>query len=1082
MSTATANDATYVVLDLDGTSHVETAADLGVRLDGSAPFTVEAWIKLDVTATASLLSQEGAFSFGVAGPCLVLSVSGLPSVTSNPRVQPLTSSDWHYVAVTHASGTFRFYIDGRFNALQAVSGTGRPTGAPFLIGKDLQAHLRSLRVHNTDLSLDAVRAVMFGGADPATVVADLDFSVTPPVDRGPGHLPLRPGPGVRMTRCTPALALTGTAFAEPLGEHRVNPGGAQVDPYTVQAWLCVESTAQPEQAVLVNGDLEGMTGMALYLEHDPAAGGFRVVSQRGSSLSPTSSLRSTSLVKPDKWTNIATTFDGVLLTVYVDGQPAGAAAFGPVPLDSAHGEVQIGAGFTVDQPFATMPLQGHVSRLEVWSRALTAAEVLTHLHTPPADDAPGLEANYDFTTERMRDDLSDHPVGLADGATVGEHTEPATAGGPAPTGRPALTASPEPLSRVELEALRASIDPAALLREHGADLRRAMEADTAAVPGAEDRQRVHDAWQEVLDQIGRDPTALPFFLTTHLVDGHHVVLCHRRGETHVALRMPVTEIDECTMWKVVLVFIVVAGVLDALFAVRAYLSPSAVRYISNTVLGLPKLRVLLAVGTAATAAEIFALAAELYAHGILRQLLNMVLELGFWALIRIAVRLGLTLLGVGAADVIASLVATTATFILHYSNKPASCTPLPKVELTGIKFDHDPTGTAADALTIRRDRDTPVPQVQWTKDLTKPEESPAAYAVTRVANRAINIQAGFAATGPADAATSVQVKADGGGLLGPIDPFTVTFENGTSKPAYVTIPLNHHALASGGVRRQDITWTWSYRVPEGSWQPMATTAHRVYVVLDTPSLPWRPEPNGGTQQPWTDVLDLACQWAGGATTPGDAAAAITTRVNGSLGLTYDTDSGTSVYTSDDGYGQVFSCTAFLNELGNRPGGQGKKVNCTDCASIVTAFANVLGCNLKAFVMGSGSRTGFGCNKIQAIGHQDWAYPFANHAFAYHEVAWDGKGCFDDPLYDACLKVDGGTAPWDWTTASVQHLPTLPLRMTFEAGELAPDLPIPAPFTASSYRERLAANNLGGIPQCRPLGPWMGTQNGCRRVQ
>jgi hypothetical protein len=1075
------NDASYDVLDLEALAYAQTAADIGIPLDGSAAFSIDAWVRLDgLCSSASIFSKDGVFDFGVAGDTLVLQIAGYPPVQSNPSQHPLVHTEWHYLTATYANGQVRLFVDGAFDTLQGISGTGTSNGNPFVVGYDLQAHVWSVRVYNTALTPDAVLANMFEAPAPGTIVADFDFSQTPPIDNGPRHLPIALQQRARMTRTTPALALSATAFAEPLSDQHVDPGGDQVDPYTVQAWVYVRDASSPQQAIFVNSELESDTGMALYLDYDVTASGFRVVSQRGSSLD-TDSLTSTATIATGAWHNVATTFDGTTLTVYVDGKAAGSGPFGPIPLVSDAGRLLIGAALSAGQPFGAMTLQGFVSRLEVWERALSATEIATYMGQMPAMGASGLAACYDFTSERALNMVDGHPVGLADGAALADQLEPATPGGRSPT-TAAPPERPRDLDDDTLRSLCESIDLGGLLDDLDGDFAAAAEHDAAAFADRDDQQVVREAWADAIARLRDDPVSARFLVTSHVVAGEHVVLCHRRGRTHVVLRVGVGDVDECTLWKIKLVFIVVAGAIDAFFGLSARLSDRAIQYIGD-VLRQPRVAVLLGAGNKMSARGVFGLAVALFSFGYFKQILLLVVELGLWALIRVLAKLALKLAGIGAVDVIASLVATAATFVLEYARKPASCSPMPTVELAGIKFDYDPTATAVDALSIRRSYTTEVPAVQWTKALTKPEESPAAYAIARVTGKTVTMQASFLVTG---GATSAKVKADGGGVLGAIDPFTVSFKGGASDPVYVTIPLTHQTLASGGVQRQDVEWTWSYQIADGAWMPLATTKHRIYVLLDTPRTPWQQPPVVGgaeRQLPWTDVLDFACAWAAGATSAGAASAAVTQKVNGALGLSYDTSAGASKYTQGLGADEVFLCTSFVARL--RGGaGQGSKVNCTDCASIVTAFANSLGCNVFASTMQPSGGGGFACNMIQAIGYSTWAFPFGTTSggFSYHEVAWTGAGSFTDVLYDACLKLDTGTNPWNWSTPTdPSHVATLPLAMPFTTLEISPVLPLAVPFSAVSYRERLATNAAAGIPACRPQGAWPGTQGGRRKV-
>lgn len=132
------------------------------------------------------------------------------------------------------------------------------------------------------------------------------------------------------------------------------------------------------------------------------------------------------------------------------------------------------------------------------------------------------------------------------------------------------------------------------------------------------------------------------------------------------------------------------------------------------------------------------------------------------------------------------------------------------------------------------------------------------------------------------------------------------------------------------------------------------------------------------------MLDYTCVWAAGKANITDAATAITQKVNSGIGLTYDTARGASKYTSTSGQ---FLASDFVRYLKGGPS-NGNVVNCTDCATIVSSFANLAGCDLTESTMFPPTFTGFLCNEIIAIGGSSWAYPFPpSNSFSYHEVAW-----------------------------------------------------------------------------------------------
>jgi len=1066
-------DGSYISMSLDATSWAETSSAAASLFTGQVQVSVDAWVRFNgLPATTTVIGQNGVFAFGSQGQSVYFQFAGLTIVLSDRIQSHLQDDHWHYICATFDGSTIRLYIDGQFNTGQSCMGEVTASTNPVLIGQGVQGLVKRVRIYNVVLNGEAVLDNMYNAPAAGTLVADFDFSVNKPIDRGPSSYPITLQNQAFMVKVSPAVSLGTNGFVRPLGDIDINPGGEQVDPYSVQAWIYISSTTSPMQAVFVNSDLMLDTGMALYVQYDPIASAFRLVSQRGSDSASGQILASTGTIRTGSWTNVATTFDGVNLSIYINGTLDRSMACTPIPLYNPFGDILIGAAIESGNPSGTTTLQGYIREVDVWSRALSAAEISGFMATPPDADAPGLEGAYVFTNSPARNQANGHPIGLSEGAVLSGQL------GPAPVSAGNLASDyarlPERgLDPETMEKIRAGLD----LREFYENTKDAFDtaeaADIAAFDDPADKERIRKAWADVRNKIVNDPASLPLWVTHHKINGEHLLVVHRPAGSYVAYRTAVGNIDDCTLWKITLVFVVIAGALDAITGVGARLTDKAIVFIGR-ILNVPRIQAIMALGMAISASSIFNIMSVLYQEGMLRQLIVLIIDVGFWTLIRVIANILLIAAGVGSARVIASLVATAATFIYTYANKPASCDPLPTVSLASISFDYDPVGTSVDALTIRRNYATDISVPEWVPGKKLPAEAPCAYAMNLIAGKTPTIQAVFNI--PAATSHSIRIQATGGGIMGAIDPVTVAFGSDTS--ATVTLSLSHQALAAGGVQRADVTWTWQYQVDGGTWTTMASTQHRVYVILDMPNTPWKQTPNRTNQQlPWTDVLDYTCTWAGGAKSVDEVLSKVTTKVNSGINLIYDTAHGASVYIGTSGGISSFLCGQFIDFL-NTGKGNGRTVNCTDCATIVTTFANILGSDVMASIMAYNIRTGEGflCNQILAIGTTTWALPFGTGYFSYHEVAWTGTGCMTDNVYDACLQYDTGSNPW----GTGSHTPGLPVNIVFSILQ-----PMPSPFPVSildaRYRERLSANTLDGIPKCIPRGSWPYTNSGRRPV-
>jgi hypothetical protein len=358
------------------------------------------------------------------------------------------------------------------------------------------------------------------------------------------------------------------------------------------------------------------------------------------------------------------------------------------------------------------------------------------------------------------------------------------------------------------------------------------------------------------------------------------------------------------------------------------------------------------------------------------------------------------------------------------------------VAIEAIKFNHDTGAVTTDGLNLRKNASQFINIPEWQRFVSvNPEDSRAAYAVVATKGKTITIEVSLSCTDPSTAFVEVRVEHH-------VKARPVNFING--KTGYVTFELESPPVKHGRVGIWDLEWRWEYRqAPHHSWHHFATTRHRIYVVLDLPTAPWKQGPYsaGNTQLPWTDVLDYACRWADGATSKDMAAALVTQNVYalGPSVVTYDCPGGGSSHYSMGN----FACTAFLDRLHGGTG-NGVYVNCSDCATIVSTFANALGCDLWQSRMGYG----FDLNDLLAIGSNVWQTACGWGSFSYHEVAWKALCTVNNDVYDACLRVDGDSNP-----LAPPHAPLLPQDLRFgNPGDML-------------YRDRLAT--VAGRPNCNP---------------
>jgi hypothetical protein len=409
------------------------------------------------------------------------------------------------------------------------------------------------------------------------------------------------------------------------------------------------------------------------------------------------------------------------------------------------------------------------------------------------------------------------------------------------------------------------------------------------------------------------------------------------------------------------------------------------------------------------------------------------------------------------------------------------------LRLEEIKFNHDSSSASVDAFNIRKNETEFIDVPEWRRGVsTKPEHSPAAYARGETRGNTLTIEANFSVdgTGPQDVCIraldanfhqepvtgsllspqevqllQTMVPDPAGNVLGEVKAKPVTFSGG--KTGFQSFDLQCVRIWDVGVGRQDIVWRWQFRLNgTEDWIDLAVTTHRIYTVLNVPTLPWLQidhEPSN-TQLPWIAVLDHTCasDWAGNAQDTDEAAARITQRVFdlGGQGVICYASTGSTFYTDR----RRFDCSSFLARLDGTTG-KGKSVNCDDCAAIVSTFANSVGCNLSQMCIRAIGLAAFKLKPHVRIGIKGTQ---ECKEFLHHQVASE-DGCGEDvEVFDACLQIGDPAQPGAFM---------VPTNLRFKMGE-------------SGYHFRLVATEHQSIttphPDCkrRRLAPAIGFPESC----
>lgn len=1044
----------YLAAELPIRASIETDTYSDIKFDGTQAFTIEAWIKINsLGANSCIVGKKDVMTFGVTGENIYFEICGCPITISNPKEGKLDYLDWHYLTVSYDKQRLQLYIDGVCVANSSSSDYGTENGNPLKIGENLNGKIRRVLIYNRGISANEVMNNLFNEPVTRGLVSNFDFTQNPPLDTLKPSRQIALKDNARIVQVHPSAILAGTAFMAPSKVSNINPGGAQVDTYTVQAFVRVNKL-QGIQTIFANSVPDSDTGMALYVEYDSAAKGMRVKSLRGTDFNDSDLLTSKNCIQANEWVNIATVYDGEKLSIYINGEKDTSAAFGPIINYSIESNPMIGGRQQSGNNVGYNTFQGNISSLEVWNIALSDTKIKEYATTSPKYDEVGLTGCFDFTVSPIKNEVDDAPISLCDGAVIRDAVAPAPSKS---SERKTLycKAATYSIAPTLLQSIRETVNFEAKKNEQRELFRTISDKEAEELKyelGCMDLPIEAGVLQNAWDKFIESGT-FDIVITNHVIDGEVLLIVHKPTYSYVAYKAPCHAIDSCILLRIELLFLLLAGILTALFGLNPTLNDNAINFINNRILPIPEIATRLSAGTTMTATGVFSIGAILVRRGLLKDLLKMVLSVGFWFFVRLIAKLVLTFLGIGAAATIASLIATAALFAIKYTNFLISCFPFPPISIDYIKFNHNLSQNTTSAMNIRKNLATTIRIPEWTTTYSEP----VAY-IRNQALAGMQIQVKFTISSILPYTTQIRATAVGGNLLGNIPPFNCSFFFGSST---VMLMLTNNTIGITPVGVYTITLFWEYLNPDtGNWAAIQNTNHRIYVTLDTPVAPWGQAHNLIATWPWADALDKACTWATGAAANNTVPENITAALYAS-GATYV---GALHYTR--GLHPIqFDCTAFLNDI-SRLGIAAVNLECSDCAAIVGAFSRMLGVTVSELSIMNSSAAGarLNCTFIRPIGLNAWS----NNQFIYHIIAFTQVGANmtnTDAVYDPCLAVNGDLVnPWPIAApaaGAVNFIPGSPAHaMQISTTPInAPVVNVLPYAVTNSYTDRLLLNTI-----------------------
>ena len=296
-----------------------------------------------------------------------------------------------------------------------------------------------------------------------------------------------------------------------------------------------------------------------------------------------------------------------------------------------------------------------------------------------------------------------------------------------------------------------------------------------------------------------------------------------------------------------------------------------------------------------------------------------------------------------------------------------------------ISFNYE-SGNTYDALTITDDYGDEMTVPEWKYNV---RSEPFAY-IKNQADRRIKVSFDSNCD-EMDLIINLTIT-DGDGF-GTISNYIVS---DYSKKEWITLPINGTVLST--IEIDEFTWEWEiYATPSShsTYYPKTSsnnTNHIHYVLYSTPL-------SNPMSEPWSSVLQIACDWAVGQANDDDILSIITDSLYNS-GVVYD---GGLHYTTMD-YTSL-DLTSLLSDFDD-PGSM--NMDCRDFSNFLQVLTNAVGVSVQYNrIIEFGDEYEIECNALLPAG----GTVLYDNSWNFHQVGW-----YDSQVADAATKIDNDSSP------------------------------------------------------------------------
>lgn len=374
-----------------------------------------------------IFRQEGVFEMGFENNLLVINAPGICTVKFPKEVMIFIPDIWYVFGVTFDGTKLHVYVDGFEAAVVESTATPiAPSGAYYEMGTELEAYIREILLYPVALSAEEIhQSFMNTPARTDACAAWFDFSGDRITERSGKSVPISvKGFAKIVNTCRVLSAEGGIAVYTPFDVIHPRKEG-----YTWTAKIYPQRTANECMCIGANSDAERTSGWMLWLQKE-SDDAFRVCLRTGGKGGAV--LTSDKTIGTLGWTDVAWTYDGETVNLYLDGEVAGST--GGIAIEALQGDGRtVFCGVTrkgkIDNKYAYSGYMAYVAEL---GKCLNAENLRGYKTNQPYVLDEGITGVFDFTDANLTEKCTlqafsmSGQVGIAWAENTNRLTDPQT--------------------------------------------------------------------------------------------------------------------------------------------------------------------------------------------------------------------------------------------------------------------------------------------------------------------------------------------------------------------------------------------------------------------------------------------------------------------------------------------------------------------------------------------------------------------------------------------------------------------------------------------------------------------------------